>query len=50
MCSPGGDAACGSALEIPQKHSVVLRMARKALFLQAVSPVCVEDSDGLTKW
>lgn len=44
MCSPGGDAACGSALEIPQKHSVVLPMARK------VSPVCVEDSDGLTKW
>lgn len=46
MGSTGGR----SALEIPQKHSVVLLMARKTLFLQAVSPVFVKDSDGFTKW
>jgi hypothetical protein len=32
------------------RSTPLLLMARKTLFLQAVSPVFVKDSDGFTKW
>lgn len=46
MGSLEGDDAWESALETPQKYSVVLPRARMTLFLQAARPVFVEDSDG----